>query len=143
MAKIVKPLNPLIFKVAGELAATWYEIGRGQGLTSKWKTPRAYANANIEKFIPKAVSILLDMLGPHSNMPELAKNEIYEALLDPVNDPDLMNGSEQLKAINAKKLDDIVKEHERYNKDKLGVVNTAPKDNVLINKTNPFKVTSN
>ena len=148
MSKIVKPLNPLIFKVAGSLAAEFYEIGRSQGLTSKWKTPRQYANANIEKFVPKALEYLIDMLGEHSNMPQLVKQEIYEAITDPINDPDLMSGQEQLDKINAKKLDEIVKEHERYNKDKLGMVNTEVKqqDTVLHNKVmptskpNPFKV---
>lgn len=139
MAKIVKPLNPLIFKVAGSMAAEWYEIGRSQGLKSKWPNARAYAKNNLEKFVPKAISILLDMLSnPSYN--DVMKMEIYEALTDPINDKDLMSGQEQLDRINAKKLDDIVKEHERYNKDKIGNVVT---DNVLINKTNPFTPKAN
>ena len=136
MSKIIKPLNPLIFKVAGELACVWYEIGRGQGLTSKWKTPKQYANANIEKFVPKAIEHLLDILS-NPSFPALAKAEIYDALIDPINDTDLMSGQEQLAAINAKKLDNIVKEHERYNKEKIGNVTTTVKDNVLLNKTKP------
>ena len=147
--KIVKPLNPLIFKVAGEFAAVYYETGRSQGLTSKWKTPRAFARDNLEKFVPAVIEHFLTMLGPTSNLPELAKAEIYSALIDPINDPDLMDGTSQLSNINAKKLDDIVKEHERYNKDKLGMVNTVveKQDTVLHNKVmptskpNPFKVT--
>lgn len=139
MSKIVKPLNPLIFKTAAELACCWYEIGRSQGLKSKWPTARSYAKANLEKFVPRAISILLDMLSnPSYN--DIMKMEIYDALIDPLNDRDLMNGSSQLDDINAKKLDEIVKE---YEKRKLPDVNTKPttQDNILINKTkskNPF-----
>jgi hypothetical protein len=80
--------KPLIEKVAAELAGTWYEVGRGQGMTSKYKSARAYARANIEKFVPKAVEILIDMLGK-PDTPEIMKAEIYEALMERINDPDL------------------------------------------------------
>jgi hypothetical protein len=80
--------KPLIEKVAGELAGVWYEIGRGQGMTSKWKTPRAYAKANIEKFIPLALKHLLEMLS-NPTTPDLMKQEIYDAIMERVNDPDL------------------------------------------------------
>lgn len=89
MKKIITPRNTLIEKTAGELAAAWYEIGRSQGLTSKHKNARKYAKANLEKFIPKAVELLLQMLEPHSNATEEMKAEIYEALMERHNDPEL------------------------------------------------------
>jgi hypothetical protein len=121
--KIIKPLNPLIFKVAGELAATFYEIGRSQGLTSVHKTPRAYAQANLEKFVPKAIEHLLDILA-NPSFPELAKNEIYEAIIDPINDPDLISGKVAQDKLDIKKLDDVVKQYEKR----------SIKHNILLNK---------
>ena len=89
MSRLFKPAkNTIIERTAGELAGTWYEIGRGQGLTSKWKTPKAYAKANFEKFIPKALEILISMLG-RSDLPDLMKAEIYEAIIERNNDPTL------------------------------------------------------
>lgn len=82
------PKHHLIEKVAGELAAVFYEIGRGQGMTSIHKTPRAYARANLEKFIPNAVDHLLDMLG-RKDINDLCKKEIYEAIMERNNDPTL------------------------------------------------------
>lgn len=89
MKKIVTPTHTLIEKTALELAATWYEIGRSQGLTSKHKNARKYAKANLEKFIPNAIEILLQMLVPNSNATEAMKAEIYEALMERHNDPEL------------------------------------------------------
>jgi hypothetical protein len=134
MAKIVKPLNPLIFKVAGELAATWYEIGRSQGLKSKWKTPKQYAYNNLEKFVPKAIEHLLDILS-NPSFPDLAKAEIYEALIDPINDKDLMDGTSQLDNIQAKKLDEIVKEYEKRKLPE--IVTEDHKKTVLHNNVKP------
>lgn len=82
------PKHTVIEKTAAELAATWYEIGRGQGMISKWKSPKSYARANFEKFIPKAVELLLSMLG-RSDIQELMKQEIYDALMERHNDPTL------------------------------------------------------
>lgn len=83
-----KPQSNLIEKTAGELAGVWYEIGRGQGMTSKWKTPKTYARANLEQFIPVAIKHLLEILGNPST-PDLMKQEIYDALIERANDPDL------------------------------------------------------
>lgn len=91
MTKIVKPLDPLIFKIAGEFAATMYEVGRSQGMTSKFKTPRAYAKANLEKFVPLAIKHLIEMLKPTSNCSEHMRQAIHAALTNPINDPDLMD----------------------------------------------------
>ena len=90
MTKITKPINPLIWKVAGEFAATIYEAGRSSGMTSVHKNARSYAKANIEKFVPLAIKHLLEMLKPTSNITEHMRQEIHAALTDPINDPDLM-----------------------------------------------------
>jgi len=86
--KTVIPKYTVIEKTAGELAACFYEAGRSSGLTSKHKNARAYAKANIERFIPKAVEILTTMLG-QNNIADLAKQEIYEALMERANAPGL------------------------------------------------------
>lgn len=108
--KIVTPTHNLIEKVAIELAATWYEIGRGQGLTSKHKTAKAYAAANLEKFIPKAVEHLLDMLGANSNATPEMKEEIYEALQERLNDPGLC---EIMPNVDVNKAIELAKQMER------------------------------
>ena len=86
MKKVSSPSSVLIEVTAGNLAATWYEIGRSQGMTSKYKTTKAYVNANVEKFIPKALDLLLDMLDNPST-PADQKEIIYDAISERVNDP--------------------------------------------------------
>ena len=85
----IKPTQPklnLIEHVALELAGVFYDIGRSQGLKSKHKTARAYAAANIEKFVPHAVKTLLEQLNNPSISAE-AKDEITESLFERINDP--------------------------------------------------------
>lgn len=84
--KIVTPSSILFEKIAGELAATFYEVGRGQGMTSKYKTAKAYANANIEKFLPRAIDYCISMLG-RPDINEEMKVMIYDALSERMNDP--------------------------------------------------------
>ena len=84
---LFKPSHNLIEKTAGELAAVFYEAGRASGMTSKYKTPRAYAKANLEKFIPKAIEYLLSMLHNPST-PEHMKQQIYDSYIERNNDPD-------------------------------------------------------
>lgn len=88
MSKVIKPESEIIEQTALELAATFYEICRGQGLTSKYKNARLYAKANFEKFIPKALDTLTAMLGNLST-PENQKELIYKAILERANDPSL------------------------------------------------------
>lgn len=85
---IKSPKYNLIEKVAGELAGTFYEIGRSQGLTSQCKNARAFAKKNLEKFIPKAIEYLLAQLNDPA-ISLLIKEEIYEALIERHNDPTL------------------------------------------------------
>ena len=89
MSKLFKPAkNVVIEQTALQLAATWWEVGRSQGMTSKYKSARAYARANMEKFVPKSVEYLLQMLG-RSDIHDLQKAEIYAALIERANDPTL------------------------------------------------------
>lgn len=110
MNKIVKPYDILFEKVAGELAATWYEIGRGQGLTSKWPNTRSYVQANLEKFLPKAIEHCISMLD-RSDLPKEMKEEIYDALIARANDPEAQTLEDLKKTANgevdAKKLVDM------------------------------------
>lgn len=88
--KLIKPESTLIEKTALELAAAFYEIGRGQGLKSKYKNPKDYAKAYLTKFIPKAVDLLMDILAKEST-PQVQKDAIYDALMERTNDTDLSN----------------------------------------------------
>lgn len=80
--------NVLIEKTAGELAAATYEQLRSAGFKSKHKSPRAYARANIEKYVPAAVKVLTEMLG-RNDISAHMKDEIYTAILERANDPNL------------------------------------------------------
>lgn len=137
--KIHKPINPLIYKVAGEFAATFYEAGRSSGMPSKHKNARSYAREYIEKFIPLAVKTLLSMLKPTSNCSEHMRMEIYEALMDPVNDPELMDGKKNgLPDINAEL---VAKAMKAYDKNKINIpINTEKTSykNKLLNTANPI-----
>lgn len=82
------PKSNLIEKTALEFACTFYEAARSSGLTSKYKDAREYGRANFEKFIPKAVEILMDMLGK-KHISTVMKDEIHFALLERVNNPEL------------------------------------------------------
>lgn len=83
--KIVAPHSILIEQVAAAMASAWYEIGRGQGLTSKCKNAREYARKNLEKFVPRAVDHLLDILhNPYTNYE--MKEIVYDALSERMND---------------------------------------------------------
>ena len=89
MSKIISvPKSHLIEKTALEFAAVYYEAGRSTGLTSKHKNAKSFARANFEKFVPKVVEHVIEMLG-NKSLPELMKQEIYEALMERHNDPTL------------------------------------------------------
>ena len=60
--KTIVPKYTVIEQTAIQLAACFYEAGRSSGLKSKHKNARAYAKANLERFIPKAIDILTTML---------------------------------------------------------------------------------
>lgn len=79
----------LIEHTAMKFAATYYEAARSQGLkprNPKHKTPRLWALHNFEKFIPKSLDTLLDMMN-NENTPEYTKQKIYDAVMERANDP--------------------------------------------------------
>lgn len=86
--KILSAKHTIIEQTAASIAAEWYEIGRGQGMTSKCKNAREYARKNFETWIPKALEILTDMLG-RNDINDILKQQIYDAILERANDPEL------------------------------------------------------
>lgn len=90
MKKIVSPSSVLIERTALEFAAVFYEIGRSQGLKSKYKTPRHYAAANLEKFVPHVIKSFLDMLN-NPLVSQSQKDDIWEAIKERLNDPTAMS----------------------------------------------------
>lgn len=96
------PKHFLLFEVAGELAATFYEVGRSQGLTSKYPNARLYAKNNLEKFVPKAIEYFITMLN-NPTFPDIAKKEIYDALMEAHNDP-VLKTNQELPDIDVKKI---------------------------------------
>lgn len=87
---LITPQSLLIEKTALELAAAFYEGGRSAGLKSKHKDARSFAKANVETFIPKAVELLMTMIGSDA-IPQDQKDLIYEAFMERTNDQDLSN----------------------------------------------------
>lgn len=88
MKKIITPYDTMVEKTALALAQAWYEVGRSQGLKSKYKNGREYAKTYFERFIPRAIEHLIECLGPNSTLPNEAKEKIYNCLMSRVNDPD-------------------------------------------------------
>ncbi len=141
------PINPLIFRTAAQFAAIWYETGRSQGLTSKHPNARRFAAANFEKFVPQVISTFLQMLKPTSNCSEHMRQAIYEALIDPINDPNLVNLNEAKKAKTLPELD-IEKVIKAYDKNQLKFNELTPtktnlKDSTTLTKPILPKVLSN
>lgn len=142
--KIVKPINPLIYKTAGEFAAVFFEAGRSSGMTSKFKTHKGYVNKYIERFIPIAVKTLIEMLKPTSNCSEFMRMEVYEALMDPVNDPELMEG--KVNGIPDYNAEMIAKAMNAFDKNQLKFNSIQPNKtyrNKLLNTANPFTPKAN
>ena len=138
MNKIATTKHVLIETIAGQLAATWYEIGKAQGLTSKYPDARSYARAYLHKFIPKAVEYCLEMLKSTSNATREMKEEIYDALQERHNDPELLRYRPN---IDVNKVIEMVAEMER----KKGpvIINTGEldQDEPKTVLHNPFKAT--
>lgn len=81
------PRSIVIERTAAQFAAVFYEAGMNSGATSRYKSARHFARANVERFIPKAIEHLLDVL----NRPDIndhLKQEIYVALMERVHDTD-------------------------------------------------------
>ncbi len=88
MKKVIQtPRSTLIERTALEFACVFYDIGRSQGLKSKHKSARHYAAHNFIKFIPRAVSHLIDILNQPNATPAM-KLEIWTALQERIHDVD-------------------------------------------------------
>lgn len=139
--KIVTPINMLIYETAATYAAIFYEAGRSSGMTSKYKTPEEYARVYLERFIPMVVKNFIEMLKPTSNCTHEMRAGIYEALMDPVNDPQLMDGTKNKDNVDAKELANIVRFYDK-NQPKFKDLKLTPPTkyykNVLLNTANPI-----
>jgi len=99
--KIKDPSDVIVEKTAGEFAGTFFEAARSSGMgiitlqgqridLRKYKNdPRAFARAHIEKFIPAAVHALNEIMC-NPKTPEDQRQIIYNALMERINDIDLM-----------------------------------------------------
>ena len=112
--KLVIPANPLIYRTALQYAAVFYEAGRSSGLTSQYKTPEAFAKRYIERFIPMVIKNFMELLKPHSGITEHMRAEIYDALIDPINDPNLMKAK-----VNTDLNFELLEEQRKFNKLKI------------------------
>lgn len=90
MSKLITPESLVIEKTALELATSFWETGKLQGLNSKYKDASSYARRYVKEFIPLAVSILMDMLAK-DNIPIDQKDMIYMAIMERTNDVELSN----------------------------------------------------
>lgn len=88
--KLIKPESTLIEMTALQLAATFWEIGRSQGIKSKHKDAKSYAKKYLVNFIPKAVELLMDILA-NPQTPQTQRDAILDAFLERTNDKDLAN----------------------------------------------------
>lgn len=97
--KIIEPKVDLIEKTAGEFAGVFYDASRSSGMTIinlqgqkinllRYKGPRQFARAHLEKFIPAATHALIEILSKDTTSPE-KKQVIYDALMERVNDGQL------------------------------------------------------
>ena len=129
---MTKPVvNALIFKTAATFAATWFEAALSSGLPrGKYvgrgdKPLKMFVQDHIEKFIPYTISTFIEMLKPTSNCTEHMRMEIYEALMDPFNDPDLMAiGRNNTKQQNEKIVLDAIKNFDKRKINEFGKIPT-------------------
>lgn len=84
------PKYTVLERVAGELAGCFYEAGRSSGLSSDYKDARSFARAKFLTFLPKAIELCLSMLN-RSDIHDLMKQEIFQALSERMNDPEINN----------------------------------------------------
>lgn len=135
--KVIKPLDPLIYATARDFAAVWFEAALSSGLkdTRYNKDPRAFAVRNLEKFLPIAISTLISMLKPTSNCNEAMRRRIYEAITNPINDPDLMENGKKPLDSNAQMLQNAIT---AFNKNKVKF-NINSSGTILDNKSSEKK----
>lgn len=140
--KNVAPVDPLIFQTAADFAAVWFDTARSSGMPAgKYvgrgdKPIKMFVADNLEKFIPLAISILIDMLKPTSNCNDIMRDRIFKAITNPVNDPDLMLLGKKPRAENEKMIVDAIR---NFDKNKLGFINTKPVTKSDLNSTTVLK----
>lgn len=83
-------MKTVIEETAIELAAAVYDETRKRGYQVKYKNQRAYVKANWEKYIPRAIDVLTQML--HGNYPQEMKDTIYDALVHRASTRPKING---------------------------------------------------
>jgi hypothetical protein len=89
--KIFKAEFDLIEHTAMQFAVAFYEGCRNRDMLPKnlnHNTPRLWALHNFERFIPKAVETLIDMLS-RNDIAEPMKEKIYLAIQERTNDKEL------------------------------------------------------
>lgn len=88
--EIVTPATNLIEKLAGELAATWFEVARSSGhvVQGYGNNARKFAKDNLESFVPFAIKHCMEMLN-NPSFDQNAKMMIYEALMKRTNDEEM------------------------------------------------------
>ncbi len=121
--RFIKPESILIEQTALKLATEFYEIGRSQGLTSKYKTHQAYARRHLNEFVPKAVELLMDILA-NPKTPQDQRDMILDAFLERTNDVEL---SDSIPAFNNPFAKDFVSDKVVPQKPLVG---TSPKNRI-------------
>lgn len=143
--KEVKPVNPLIFQTAADLAAAWAEVAfsdnrftRGKYVGRGDKPIKMFVADHLEKFLPLAISYLIEMLKPTSNMSYALKEVIHAALTDPLNDPELMLiGKKKGSELKTETEQMVLNAIRNFDKNKIGNISTQS----VIH--NPVKVPTN
>src|SRR5713226_5281862 len=116
----------LIEKTAGEYAAIFWEACRSSGMPAgKYKTARAFARRNLEKFIPIAIHNLIEIMS-RPETPESFKETIYQALLERTNDEQL---SDMGKLAELPEYEQTILYKSDQEKPKPVIVNTLKPDN--------------
>lgn len=76
-----QPTNHIIEETAIALCAEVWEQAAMQGFVMKpYKNQRQFIKKNFEKYVPKAIEVLLTML--NGEYPEEMKKTIYEAIIE-------------------------------------------------------------
>ena len=99
--KLKDPSDVIVEKTAGEMAGVFYDAARSSGMTViklqndninllRYKSPSEFARRHLEKFIPAAVHALNEIMCRETTPPE-QREMIYNAIMERVNDVDLMD----------------------------------------------------
>lgn len=85
----VAPAASIIEATAIEMCAAYYDVAMQQGLPTSYKSQRKYVKANWEKFVPKALDALLQILG--GDYSDEMKKPIYAAVIERANHQPVIN----------------------------------------------------